>query len=79
MAAAEALRAITGNDYSAQVPNTERALVTDFDFNYLRSLPDTVTVTIETIRGDVTAQLYKRVAPFTVICWPRNATTGSFR
>ncbi|MGB5873696.1 MAG: peptidylprolyl isomerase [Bacteroidota bacterium] len=67
MAAAEALEAITGHDYSNQVPNTERALFTDFDFAYLRSLPDTVTVRIETIRGDITAELYKTVAPFTVM------------
>jgi peptidylprolyl isomerase len=67
MAAAEALRAITGHDYSKQVPNTERALVTDFDFAYLRALPDTVTVRIETIRGDMRAELYKTVAPFTVM------------
>jgi len=67
MAAAEALKAITGHDYSNQVPNTERTLFTDFDFAYLRTLPDTVTVRIETIRGDITAELYTTVAPFTVM------------
>jgi peptidylprolyl isomerase len=67
MAAAEALQAITGYDHSNRVPNTERALFTDFDFPYLRSLPDTVVVKIETIRGDITAELYTSVAPFTVM------------
>jgi cyclophilin family peptidyl-prolyl cis-trans isomerase/HEAT repeat protein len=66
-AAARALTAITGTDYSSRLPSDNEPLYTDFDFAYLRSLPDTVALTLQTGRGDVQVQLYKNVAPFTVM------------
>ena len=66
-AAAQALTAITGSDYSSRLPSDNEPLYTDFDFAYLRSLPDTVALTLQTARGDIRVQLYKNVAPFTVM------------
>jgi peptidylprolyl isomerase len=66
-AAARALTAITGADYSSRLPSDNEPLYTDFDFAYLQSLPDTVALTMQTVRGDVRIQLFKNVAPFTVM------------
>jgi peptidylprolyl isomerase len=67
VSAAGALRAITGIDYSAQITTTMEPWYVDFDFDYLRSLPDTVIVQLETIRGEIVLELYKNLAPFTVM------------
>lgn len=65
-ASASALKAITGRDDVFQISSFQ-PLWTDFDFNYLRSLPDTIRVQVETIRGNFVMQLYKNVAPFTIM------------
>ena len=62
-----ALRELTGVDYSASVPNRTAPLWTDYDFGTLFSLPDTVLVRFETIRGDILAELYPSWAPFSVM------------
>jgi cyclophilin family peptidyl-prolyl cis-trans isomerase len=67
LAAAGALRAITGIDYTAEITTTMEPWYVDFDFAYLRSLPDTVIVQLETIRGEIVLELYKNLAPFTVM------------
>ena len=64
--AAHALRQITGNDYTRQIPDGD-PLYTDMDFAYLRTLPDTIHVTIATSRGDIQADFYKDLAPFTIM------------
>jgi peptidylprolyl isomerase len=66
LAAASALKAITGKDFSSHLPSFQ-PLWTDFDIRYLRSLRDTIKVKVETIRGDFVIHLYKNVAPFTVM------------
>ena len=78
-AARNALQEITGNDYSPRFPQSFEPLYTDFDFSYLRSLSDTVQVRIETIRGDVIAELYPRIAPFTVMSFLKLAERGYYR
>jgi peptidylprolyl isomerase len=65
--AAGALRTITGRDYSSSMRSTFEPLHTDFDFEYLESLPETVRVCLETIRGEIFIDLYKNMAPFTVM------------
>jgi cyclophilin family peptidyl-prolyl cis-trans isomerase/HEAT repeat protein len=66
LAAASALKAITGKDYSSQLPSFQ-PLWADFDFKYLRSLPETIRVQVETIRGNFVMQLYKSIAPFSIM------------
>lgn len=77
-AATNALRDLTGNDYSPKFPQSFEPLFTDFDFHYLRALPDTVRVRIETVRGDVVAELYPRIAPFTVMSFLKLAEQRGF-
>jgi cyclophilin family peptidyl-prolyl cis-trans isomerase/HEAT repeat protein len=77
-AAASALKAITGKNYSSDIPNYFEPNYTDFDFKYLHSLPDTFKVKMETIRGDVVMELYKYFAPFTVMSFTKLATQRGF-
>jgi cyclophilin family peptidyl-prolyl cis-trans isomerase/HEAT repeat protein len=84
-ASASALQSITGRDYSSALPKFFEPLLTDFDFEYLLSLRDaihmtgdTVRVKLETIRGDVLIDLYKNVAPFTVMNFLKLATQRGF-
>jgi cyclophilin family peptidyl-prolyl cis-trans isomerase len=64
--AADALRRITGVDYTSRIVYRQ-PFSTDFDFATLRSLPDTIRITIATARGDIAAELYKDTAPFTIM------------
>jgi peptidylprolyl isomerase len=79
-AAARALTTITGTDYTSRLPLESEPLYTDFDFAYLRSLPDTVALTLETVRGEIRVQLFKNVAPFTVMSFVKlTSQRGYFR
>jgi cyclophilin family peptidyl-prolyl cis-trans isomerase len=79
-AAARALTAITGTEYSSRLPRENEPLYTDFDFTYLQSIPDTVALTLQTARGDVQIQLFKNVAPFTVMSFLKlTSQRGYFR
>jgi len=66
-AAVSALRTLTGNDYSGRTQRKAEPLYVDLDFAYLRSLPAVVSVKLETSKGDVLIDLYRDVAPFTVM------------
>jgi len=75
-AASAALKKIGVGNSSARIPTYFEPLYTDFDFVYLRALKDslcgrgysdTICAKIETSRGDITAELYKNAAPFTVM------------
>jgi cyclophilin family peptidyl-prolyl cis-trans isomerase len=76
--AASALKSLTGRDYSMSASAYHEPLFTDFDFEYLRSLPDTILVTMETTRGDVGMDLYKNYAPFTVMSFLKLASQRGF-
>lgn len=78
LAAAAALKSITGQDYSSEITKYFEPLFTDFDFKYLNSLKDTIRVKMETIRGDVVIELYKNYAPFTVMSFLKLATERGF-
>ncbi len=78
LASASALKSITGRDYSRVMKDWYEPLVTDFDFDYLRSLPDTVHVVLQTFRGDVALELYKNAAPFTVMSFLKLAGRRGF-
>jgi cyclophilin family peptidyl-prolyl cis-trans isomerase/HEAT repeat protein len=79
LASASALQSITGLDYSSRLPRMFEPLFTDFDFMFLRSLPDKVSMRIETIRGDIVLELYKNAAPFTVLNIVKLARRGFYR
>ncbi|MBA4312660.1 MAG: hypothetical protein C0417_08520 [Chlorobiaceae bacterium] len=77
-AAVSALKEITGQDYSSEIPAYIEPIYVDYDTVYLHSLPETVYVTMETIRGDVKMELYKNRAPFTVMSFLKLATQRGF-
>jgi HEAT repeat protein len=78
LASAAALHTITGRSYESKIAMKFEPLYTDFDFDYLEALPDTVHVKLETFRGDVFMDLYKEVAPFTVMSTLKLATRQGF-
>jgi cyclophilin family peptidyl-prolyl cis-trans isomerase len=71
--AAEALRLITGKDYSARVPKSTKALHTDYDWPLLESVTASTKVVLVTSKGTITLQLLKEEAPFTVISFVKLA------
>jgi peptidylprolyl isomerase len=85
LAAASALESITGVDYHSRIPRSFEPLLTDFDFNFLRGLRDsshvtgdTVRVKLETSRGEILLDLYKGIAPFTVMSFVKLAEQRGF-
>ncbi|MBI3193111.1 MAG: peptidylprolyl isomerase [Ignavibacteriae bacterium] len=79
-AAADALQQITGKEYRKELPEWIQPLWTDYDFDYLHALPETLKVKMETNRGDVQMEWYKNRAPFTVMSFLKLATQkGYFR
>ncbi|MDI6766580.1 MAG: peptidylprolyl isomerase [Bacteroidota bacterium] len=78
LAAASALKSITDQDYTTEIPRYMEPIFTDYDFKFLHSLTDTVKVKMETIRGDVLMELYKNIAPFTVMSFLKLATQRAF-
>lgn len=76
LAAASALNMITGREYA--LTRTFEPLLTDFDFKYLAALPEQMRVMIATIRGDIVVELFKDLAPFTVMSFLRLAKERSF-
>ena len=78
LAAASALKSITGQDYSSDILKYFEPIFTDFDFKYLRSFKDTIRVKMETLRGDVLMELYKNYAPFTVMSFLKLVTQRGF-
>jgi peptidylprolyl isomerase len=80
LAAADALQSITGRDYRSSLPRWIQPLWADYDWEYLRALPETLRVRIETIRGDIHCELYKSAAPFTVMTFLKlSERQGYFR
>lgn len=67
LATADALKSITGKDYRSSLPRWIQPLWADYDWEYLRAMPETLTVKIETIRGEILCAFYKSAAPFTVM------------
>jgi peptidylprolyl isomerase len=86
-AASAAIKAITGHSEGADVPSYFEPLYTDYDFNYLHALrdsicgrgrSDTICVNIETIRGNIVAELYLNYAPMTIMSVLKLATQRGF-
>ncbi len=77
-ACASALTSITGQDYAKEASEYFEPIFTDFDFQFLEALPETVRVKMETIRGDVVMEWYRDVAPFTVMSMVKLTTQRGF-
>lgn len=78
LAAATALRALTGEDYARRIEPKAEPLTVDLDFTFLRSLPDVVHMTLKTSRGDIAIDLSKNDAPFTTMSIVKLATQRGF-
>lgn len=78
VAAASALKAITGTEYKIPVVTSYEPMHADLDVGYLRTLPGVVRVKLETIYGDVHMTLFPGVAPFTVMSFLKLATQRGF-
>ena len=86
-AASNALNAITGKSYAEEIPAYFEPLYKDFDYDYLhglrdslcgRGVSDTICARIETSRGTINIEMYKNVAPFTVMSIVKLATRRGF-
>jgi cyclophilin family peptidyl-prolyl cis-trans isomerase len=71
-----ALRQITGHEPEA--PENLEPQYVDYDFAFLHALPDTVRMELSTVRGTATLELYKDVAPFTVMSFIKLAEQKGF-
>jgi len=71
LAAAAAIKEITGNDVSDQVPVSSKPLFTDYDWRTLERIPAKQSVAIKTGRGTIRIRLMKDEAPFTVLSFYR--------
>ncbi|TAK64476.1 MAG: hypothetical protein EPO24_03280 [Bacteroidetes bacterium] len=78
LSAASALETITGKNYRKNLPEWIQPLYTDFDFKYFHALPETINVTMETTRGTIRMDLYKDIAPFTVMSFLKLATERGY-
>lgn len=67
VAAAEALKRITGSDYSGKITRNPEPVTADMDLSFLRALPPVVNVRLETSRGDIRIELNREIAPFTTM------------
>jgi peptidylprolyl isomerase len=76
MAALDALKLITGRDYTTNM--RVEPLYTDYDFQYLASLTNPIRVKMETAKGDVVMELNKDVAPFSVMSFLKLAERRGF-
>jgi peptidylprolyl isomerase len=78
VAAADALKALTGTDYAGRINRSYEPLYTDFDFAYLRSLGTSPRVKVETPKGEIVLELNPEAAPFTVMSFLKLATRRGF-
>ncbi len=67
LAAAAALKKITGNEFADQVVPSTRPLYTDYDWKTLESIPNDLEAEIKTSKGTIVISLKKEHAPFTVL------------
>lgn len=77
LAAAEALRKITGDDPSESVTPHTKPLYSDYDWDFLFSLKQPLVV-LHTNRGDISLELLPDDAPFTVLNFLRLSGRGFY-
>lgn len=66
-AAAEALRSITGKDFSHRIPQHSASNHTDYDWKYFDALKKHQVIRIQTNKGSIKIRLFPEDAPFTVM------------
>ncbi|MEX1139305.1 MAG: HEAT repeat domain-containing protein, partial [Bacteroidota bacterium] len=71
LAAAAALKKITGSDFADQVVPSTRPLYTDYDWKIFDAIPKLLQVEIKTNKGTIVISLLKEHAPFTVLSFYR--------
>lgn len=71
LAAAAALKKITGSDLTDQVVPSTRPLYTDYDWKTFAAIPAKLRMEIKTNRGTIVIALLKEHAPFTVMSFYR--------
>jgi cyclophilin family peptidyl-prolyl cis-trans isomerase/HEAT repeat protein len=76
--AAASLQALTGRSYRSEIRITVTPMATAMDFAFLRGIPDTVVVEMQTTAGLVGLELYPGIAPFTVMSFLRLASKKFF-
>lgn len=79
LAALDALKNITGKDYSNELQFQMQPIYVDYDFKYLDTISKNPIVRIETIKGDIKIQLFPEIAPFTVLSFVRLSEKGFYR
>ena len=66
-AAANALKELTGKDFSAKITSSTKPTYTDYDWKFLFALKETTRVELVTNKGNIELELYRDKAPFTVM------------
>ncbi len=66
-AAAAALATITGEPDATRQPPGREPAHTDFDFETLEALPETIRVALRTTVGEILMEWYRDAAPFTIM------------
>ncbi len=67
IAAAEALKSITGKDFSHRIPQHSVTVHTDYDWKYFDALKKHQVIRIQTNKGSIKIRLFPEDAPFTVM------------
>lgn len=73
---ADALKKITGNDYSDRVKN--KIYNKDFDWEYLKKISEKKYAIVKTNKGEVKIELFPEVTPFTVYNFVKLSERGYF-
>ncbi len=66
-AAANALKELTGKDFSAKITSSTKPTYTDYDWKFLFALKETTRVELVTNKGNIELELYRDKAPFAVM------------
>ncbi|MDI6809606.1 MAG: peptidylprolyl isomerase [Candidatus Eisenbacteria bacterium] len=77
-AAAQALKNITGKDYSDRIPKHSAAKYTDYDWKYFDAIRRDQEILLRTSRGDIKIRLFPDEAPFTVMSMMKLIDKGFF-
>ncbi len=78
LAASAALTSITGEAGGSKGVTMREPLHVDFDFEMLEGLPDTISLVLETNRGEIGMEWYRDAAPFTILSMLKLAEREGF-
>jgi cyclophilin family peptidyl-prolyl cis-trans isomerase len=72
----DALKKLTGNDYSDRIKN--KIYNKDFDWDYLKKIFDNKYATVKTNKGTIKIELFPEVTPFTVYNFVKLSEKGYY-